>query len=193
MGVHPSAANSANRSSLCLPGVEEGSLLKLNKSIYGTNDAARAWYKALRYGTNSICDVWAFINNVQLQPNEGLLANSRGTTWLELYIWYRLNGGHKPVPDNACKARSASSLKVQLRTFRQLIELSLARGHPDDDTRRIFRPILGDRGDRLKHVAVLGQFAAIDATLRIDKDARVELKIETSNDRFLPRYILCAI
>ena len=27
---------------------EKGSLLKLNKSIYGTNDAARAWYLALR-------------------------------------------------------------------------------------------------------------------------------------------------
>eukprot|EP00959_Pyramimonas_sp_CCMP1952_P262099 5480715-Pyramimonas_sp.AAC.1 len=29
------------------PGLEEGSLLKLNKSIYGTNDAARAWYKRI--------------------------------------------------------------------------------------------------------------------------------------------------
>eukprot|EP00959_Pyramimonas_sp_CCMP1952_P046003 960957-Pyramimonas_sp.AAC.1 len=30
-----------------IPGLEEGSLLKSNKSIYGTNDAARAWYKRI--------------------------------------------------------------------------------------------------------------------------------------------------
>jgi hypothetical protein len=29
-----------------IPGVPAGSLLKCNKSIYGTNDAARQWYLA---------------------------------------------------------------------------------------------------------------------------------------------------
>eukprot|EP00959_Pyramimonas_sp_CCMP1952_P011770 247785-Pyramimonas_sp.AAC.1 len=28
-----------------MPGIEDGSLIKLNKSIYGTNDAARAWHE----------------------------------------------------------------------------------------------------------------------------------------------------
>ena len=38
----------SNLGKCALPGVEAGSLLKLNKSIYGTNDAARAWYTTLR-------------------------------------------------------------------------------------------------------------------------------------------------
>eukprot|EP00959_Pyramimonas_sp_CCMP1952_P377026 7897215-Pyramimonas_sp.AAC.1 len=31
-----------------IPGVKAGDLLKLNKSIYGAGDAARAWYVARR-------------------------------------------------------------------------------------------------------------------------------------------------
>ncbi len=37
----------SNLGPLKIPGVEPGCLLKLNKSIYGTNDAARQWYLAL--------------------------------------------------------------------------------------------------------------------------------------------------
>ena len=39
-----------NLGPLTIPGVKAGDLLRLNKSIYGLNDAARAWYLAL-------CDV----------------------------------------------------------------------------------------------------------------------------------------
>ena len=33
---------------LSIPGLEEGGRRKVNKSIYGTNDAARAWYTRVR-------------------------------------------------------------------------------------------------------------------------------------------------
>eukprot|EP00959_Pyramimonas_sp_CCMP1952_P237041 4953820-Pyramimonas_sp.AAC.1 len=36
-----------NLQGMSIPGIEEGSLLKLNKSIYGTNDAAKAWYRRI--------------------------------------------------------------------------------------------------------------------------------------------------
>ena len=40
-----------------------------------------------------------------------------GTTWLELYVLYRMTGGQRPIPAPECKAKTGGSMAMQIRRF----------------------------------------------------------------------------
>ncbi len=121
------------------------------------------WFRTLaKYGT-AARSVWDFVHRTPL----ALSTLPRAiTTWLELYIWYRLNGGARPQADRPSKARTRVTLAGQINSFVRIVRATVSRSTLGSSLRTLYRPAPSG-GDPLQGVALRGNAPAIASVLCI--------------------------
>ena len=74
-----------------------------------------AFYEAFNKKHKSAKDVGDFVASLKFYPNCHV---HHATTWLEMYIMFRLLGYAKPVPDKPNKAGERATVQMQLSEFK---------------------------------------------------------------------------
>ena len=131
-----------------------------------------AWYPKLGGDKWEVASVWAYVDNVGLIDPAAHTDPDAYTTWLELYVWYRLNGGARPVPKHARKARSTKGVAKQVHRFRQIVLGVVRQAMPEATNRERYRPWRGHGQAHLRGVALDGTFPAINAVLNVTIEER---------------------
>ena len=71
-------------------------------------------YKSFHSKHTSSAAVWDFLKGLEYVDAEH---QYHATTWLELYLIYRIRNNPKPILDNPSKARSRATVRMQLKEF----------------------------------------------------------------------------
>ena len=90
----------------------------------------------------------------------------RMITWLELYVWYRLRRGIKPIPDDFHKAIGRATADKQIRAFKRKIKAVVERTLARDGDAVLFKPSKG-KPNTLKGCGILGKLPTLSFNVRI--------------------------
>ncbi len=98
-----------------------------------------------------------FIRSIKAQPTDD---GQYATSWLELYILFRVLGFAKPVPDKQHQARARATVAMQLSEFKNTFRGVLQRCAFNDEAKQLAKPceVIVDRliglGIKGKHPAL---------------------------------------
>ncbi len=109
-------------------------------------------------------EVWHFLKNLNLYSTEN---DHYATTWLELYILYRMHNNPKPIPDNVHKARERATVQAQLNEFKMVTRGVIQRACYDDGQKNLFKPLKTKR-DKFGGLAIKGRFAILSCGVQLD-------------------------
>ena len=81
-------------------------------------------FKAINDKYDAAPDVQDFMQHIKFQKCVG---EEQGTSWLELYILYKLSGGRCPVKDPSSKAMARPSMRAQTKSFKEICRYIASR------------------------------------------------------------------
>ncbi len=114
--------------------------------------------------------VQKFLQNISFQK---VRPEEEGTTWLELYILYKMQGGECVISDPGNKAASRPSMRLQLKTFKAIVKnISTNLMNPQDA--ETFRPSLSPK-PRLWCLGIQTHLAMFRASMCLEDEARTNL------------------
>ena len=128
-------------------------------------------YKAFGNKRKAASEVWRFLGNLRYHPTND---QQQATTWLELYILFRLQGYGKPVPDNPAKAREKASVQMQLKEFKNSVRGVAQRALYEDDQKKVFKP-MRVTADKFSGLAIKGKFQAPSFIAVTDENIRMQM------------------
>jgi len=125
---------------------------------------------------SEIAEVEAFLANLKIQPvNQDL----RGLTWLELYILYRIRGGHKIIPDPSNKALPKGTADKQMRAFQRAVRVVVDRTLDPQADAILFKPGPA-RCNNLRGVGILGKQACLRFNAEVQPREQDAIAIQLS-------------
>jgi hypothetical protein len=116
-------------------------------------------------------DIESFLNNIRVTNTGG---KQQGTTWLELYILFRLMGYGKPVRDRQDKARSRSTVRQQLDMFKKATRAVVERIYIGTKVKPLFSPNKF-KGEPLAAFAISGNQAMVNFRVAISEDLKTHI------------------
>jgi hypothetical protein len=116
-------------------------------------------------------DVQRFLQAAKFQT---IGDGQRGTTWLELYLVYRLSGCRAPLPWATCRAAARPSAAQQLNAFKTIVRRVARATVVDAISIGLFALDTGS-GENLLCYGISGRHAAINARLDLAGAARTVL------------------
>ena len=118
-------------------------------------------------------NIETFIKALKVAP-----ANlTRGITWIELYLHYRMSGFPNILQDPIIKSKARPSLARQMRAFKREFRAVVCRCMDDAVDQHLFAP--GPRGvQALKGLAINGDHATVNCNVQIDGECSRELAIQ---------------
>ena len=81
--------------------------------------------------------IWDFLNGLTIHKPS---TQYEASTWLELYILYRIKGNPKPIEDSPNKARARATVQKQLNCFKRTVRGIVDRGIYNTTQFDIFSP-----------------------------------------------------
>ena len=119
------------------------------------------------HSKHASCDaVWAFLGDLTIVESHD---HANATTWLELYLLYRLRGNPKPILDNKFKARSRATVQMQLREFKNVVRGVVDRAIYDDKHKGFFKPAKVTQ-EKFLCLGLRGKHAAINGSVLVDDE-----------------------
>ncbi len=123
-------------------------------------------YKAFRSKHKCSDAVWDFLQGLDYVDADH---QYHATTWLELYLIYRITNHPKPIPDNASKARSRATVLMQLSEFKKVVRGIVDRGIWKDEQKARFKPIKVTH-ERFLFLGIKGKQAALSCSIVVDDE-----------------------
>jgi hypothetical protein len=138
-------------------------------------------YKAFGNKHKQAQAVWDFIDELKYFDIDH---QYHATSWLELYLIYRIKGFPKPIPDNMSKARARATIFSQLTEFKKTVRGIIDRGINDEEKRNKFRPLKVTH-ERFLSLGIKGKHAAISCSIDVDDETLrlLELNLITLGHR----------
>ena len=101
---------------------------------------------------------------------------NQATTWLELYILYRLYGYDKPVPDKGNKAAAKASTDQQLAQFATSVRGCVSRTMYRESHIAFFKPYKNNI-HKYKCLGIEGMYPTISAEIHMTEDQRTNVEL----------------
>ena len=111
-------------------------------------------------------EVWHFLQSLTYYEVE---EQQQATTWLELYLLYRIKGYGKPVPDRPSKARARAHIQAQINEFKKAMRGVVQRAIYDEDLKAKFKPHK-ITNEKFLNLGIKGKFPAICCTIEVDNE-----------------------
>ncbi len=109
--------------------------------------------------------IWHFIDNLSYREVDN---QYHATTWLELYLIYRVKGYPKPIGDRASKARARATIFSQLNEFKRVVKGVVERAAKDEAAKGALRPMHVTH-QRFLNLGIAGRHATINCSVEVDK------------------------
>ena len=123
-------------------------------------------FRAFRSRHKCATEVWNFFQSLVYYDVDD---PQYATTWLELYLLYRIKGYGKPVPDSPMKARPRASLQAQINEFKRVMRGVVRRAVYDEAIKAKLKP-LKVTNEKLINLGIKGRLPAICCTIAIDNE-----------------------
>eukprot|EP00973_Karenia_brevis_P091478 12407610-Karenia_brevis.AAC.1 len=130
-------------------------------------------YSEIAKSTVAASDYERFAKVLRMGP---ITPEGRGTTWLELYILYRMAGFQKPRKDDSNKARARGTVRQQLRMFKVGMRRVLRRILMDSPDLEKFRPAQQNL-QPLLGLGIQGYLSMVNFRAAISEEAATSMKI----------------
>ena len=123
-------------------------------------------YKSFSNKHKESVAIWDFVNGLKYRQVD---CQAHATSWLELYIIYRVIGYPKPIPDRPSKARARATIQMQLTEFKKVVRGIVERAAKDEDSKSAIKPCKITH-QRFISLGLAGKHAAINCSIEVDDD-----------------------
>ncbi len=129
-------------------------------------------FRAFKSRHKCATEVWDFIGNLRYFVADD---QYHATTWLELYLLYRIRGYGKPVTDSPSKARARASVQAQINEFKKVVRGVAQRAIYNEERRAMFKPLKSIH-DKFLNLGVKGRYPALCCAVEIDDETAALLE-----------------
>jgi hypothetical protein len=123
-------------------------------------------YKAYSNKHKSGNAIWGFVKDLRYREADN---QYHATSWLELYLIYRVMGYPKPIADKLRKSRARATIHMQLNEFKNVFRGIVDRAAKDECSKNALKPYKVTH-QRFLSLGLAGKHAAISCSIEVDQD-----------------------